>query len=467
MLPNKDPLPGTTIELSPVPLQFPVTSNKCKIPIEVFPHECVKGVARLETSPEAGGIEAMYLQAKKTARRGTIVPLFAVLLIPILAMLCFSIDAGWMVLTRTDLQSTADAAALAGAEQLQELYVQYNLPNNINQGNVLATATGNTPGSPMAMAEKIAKLNKAGNVYINLLDQDVHFGFLDAAGNYTSPYAGFPNTIEVTVRRDGTANTPLQLFFGGILGVPTANLQATARATIYAGTVSSLKSIPGVGAHILPVALDYKVWDNFYATGVSPDGAIHLNASNAGPELKVYPYPGNAPGNFGLLDVGPPANNVPAFRNWIDNGETPNDINFLLDNNLLPVSLSAPKSWKCGPGLKSTLTSDFNSQMWQPNLIPLFKAVQYPSAANGNTYVAASGNGQNATYAIVGFVGVDISNATGSGNNMNISIQPCAVIDPSEVIMNTLPAGTQRDPLTPSVPTPTTYTTFSSAKLTY
>jgi len=409
----------------------------------------------------------MYLQAQKTARRGTIVPLFAVLLIPILAMLCFSIDAGWMVLTRTDLQSTADAAALAGAEQLQELYVQYNLPNNLNQATVLATATGNTPGSPMATAEKIAALNKAGNVYITLLDQDVHFGFLDGSGNYTSPYAGFPNTIEVTVRRDGTANTPLQLFFGGILGIPTANLQATARATIYVGTVSSLKVIPGVGAHILPVALDYKVWDNFYATGVSPDGAIHLNVSNASPELKVYPYPGNAPGNFGLLDVGPPANNVPAFRNWIDNGQTPNDINFLLDNSLLPVSMNAPKSWKCGPGLKSTLTSDFNSQMWQPNLIPLFKAVQYPSDANGNTYIAASGTGQNATYAIVGFVGVAISNATGSGSNMNISIQPMAAIDPSEVILNTIPAGTQRDPLTPSVPTPTTYTTFSSAKLTY
>src|SRR5437899_9433146 len=108
-------------------------------------------------SSQAGGIEAMNTYQRTTHRRGAIVPLFAVLLIPILAMLCFSIDAGWMVLTRTDLQSTADAAALAGAEQLQELYVQYNLPNAINQGSVLARATGNTPGSPMASAEKIAR----------------------------------------------------------------------------------------------------------------------------------------------------------------------------------------------------------------------------------------------------------------------------------------------------------------------
>src|SRR5207245_2454966 len=97
---------------------------------------------------------------------------------------------------------------------------------------------------------------------------------------------------------------------------------------------------------------------------------------NGSPELHVYPYPDNAPGNFGLVDVGPPQNNVPAFRNWIDDGETPNDIIYLLQNNLLPVSLQAPQSWKVGPGLKSTLLANFESVMWVPNLIPLFKATQ-------------------------------------------------------------------------------------------
>jgi hypothetical protein len=104
--------------------------------------------------------------------------------------------------------------------------------------------------------------------------------------------------------------------------------------------------------------------------------------------------------------------------------------------------------------------------MWDPNLIPLFKAAQYPAPSNGNNYIAASGNGQNATYAIVGFAGVAVSHATGSGNNMDISIQPMAVVDPTEVILSNLPAGTQTSPFTPSVSTSTTITTFSSAKLT-
>jgi Flp pilus assembly protein TadG len=391
----------------------------------------------------------------------------ALLLIPLLGMLAFSIDCGWMVLTKTDLQHTADAAALAGAEKLQELYVEYNMPGQLNQAGILMAATTNLPGSPMATAEAFASYNKAGNVNITVPDSDVSFGFTDASGNYTSPYTGFPNTIQVITRRDGTANGSLNLFFGAILGMPTQDLECTARATIYSGTVTTLQVIPGVSAHILPVALDYKVWDVFYATGQSPDGTIHSNAINGWAELHVYPTPGNAPGNFGLLDLGPPSNNIPAFRNWIDDGATPNDISYLLNNGLLPVSMQDPKWWKCGPGLKSTLTPSFQSVMWEPNLIPLFQAVQYPSASNNYVYIAAANQGQGAYYDIVGFVGITVSQATSSGANMDISIQPMASVDPTAVLSGATPAGTQTSPYTPSTSTPTTITTFTSAKLTY
>src|SRR5262249_4151420 len=156
--------------------------------------------------------------------------------------------------------------------------------------------------------------------------------------------------------------------------------------------------------------LDVNIWNTFYLTGASPDGQLHT-AANGYPQLKIYPSPGNAPGSFGLLDVGPSQNDVPAFRNWIDNGETPNDISYLITNQLLPVSIQTPQNWKCGPGLKSTLQSDFYSQMDVPNLIPLFQPVSF------TPYQAASGDGQNATYAIVGFAGVKIKQADGSGSN--------------------------------------------------
>jgi Flp pilus assembly protein TadG len=410
----------------------------------------------------------MYLPNRMHPRRAAVIPFFALMLIPLLGMLAFSIDAGYMALVRSDLQNAADAAALAGAEQLQSLYVQYNQPGQTSQTSILTQATTNSgASSPMATAIRFAGYNKAGNVKLSVPNADVTFGFTDAKGNYTSPYSGFPNTIQVTVRRDRAANGSLKLFFGPVLGMSSIDLTATARATIYEGTVNSLQVIQGVEAHILPVTLDYKFWDQFYSNSTSPDGTIHLNANNGLPELQVFPYPGNAPGNFGLLDVGMPANKTPAFRNWINTGQTPNDISYLVNNNLVPVSLQSPEPWKAGTGVSSTLLSDFQSVEGQPNLLPLFKAAQYPDATNGNVYIAASGSGQNATYEIVGFVGVTISNATGSGGNMVIAVQPSAVVDPTAVLTGATPAGTQTSPLTPSTTTNTTSTTFTSAKLTY
>ena len=417
------------------------------------------------------------LRRQPRRRTGAIAPLTALLLVPLFGMMAFSIDVGYMVVTQAELQNAADAAALAGAEKLQALYVQFNLPlqTATQQQQIYNTATTNTNtwASPTYTAEQFASYNKAGGVYIQVPDADVTFWYKSGsfAPQPCSYPAMFPNTITVVARRDTKVNGALSLFFGGILGTGSVSLMATSSATIYAGDVSSLQVIPNVNAHILPVALDVNVWKNFYLTGQSSDGNTYTNATNGMPELQVYPCPGNAPGNFGLLDVGPPANNTPAFRNWIDDGQTPNDIQYLLNNHLLPVSPSTDTWWKCGPGLKSTLVTNFQSVMWEPNLIPIFKPYQAPSPnlayQTNSSYTAAQGGGQGATYDIIGFVGVTVSRADSNGSNMNISIQPHAVIDPTAVVSNPVPAtSTATTPLTTYMGlTGQSFTTFVSAKL--
>jgi hypothetical protein len=184
-------------------------------------------------------------------------------------MLAFSIDIGYIALVAADLQTAADASALAGAEKLQELYVRYNLPGQSYQNAILNTATTNTTGSPMATAEAFSSYNRAGNVNIIMRDQDVTFSFLDGSGTFHGNYwalgltGGFPNSITVVARRDNIQNSPVSLFFGPIFGFHTKNLTATATATIYSGDVTSLRAIPNVTAHILPVALDVNIWNTF------------------------------------------------------------------------------------------------------------------------------------------------------------------------------------------------------------
>jgi len=80
------------------------------------------------SSPEKGTAMKPTL-VKNPARRGAIIPLGAVLMIPLMGMLAFAVDTGYIVMARSELQNAADAAALAAAEQLNTYYVQYYLPS--------------------------------------------------------------------------------------------------------------------------------------------------------------------------------------------------------------------------------------------------------------------------------------------------------------------------------------------------
>src|SRR5262249_28799892 len=157
-------------------------------------------------------------------------------------------------------------------------------------------------------AQQVAAANKAGGVSVTVPAADVTFSYWDGTHDFAAiSAANFPNTVTVVTRRDDTANGQLGLFFARIFGKTSTPLTATASATIFAGAVNSLKSIPGVNAHTLPVAFDYNFWVKYAGTGKSPDGNIY-NGANGNPQVQVYPYPGQAPGSFGLLDVGVPAN---------------------------------------------------------------------------------------------------------------------------------------------------------------
>src|SRR5262249_41589306 len=144
-----------------------------------------------------------------------------------------------------------------------------------------------------------------------------------------------------------------------------------------------------------------------------------------------------------------------------------NDIQYLLDHNMLPVGpgYQESKEWKVGPGMKSTLLADFQSMLNEPAIIPLMRpyvstsntgpastantdmanttqgAKQYPSGVGNEkaSYIGAKYEGQNGYYEIIGFAGIALTQATGDGTNMNISLQACGTIDATTVLSNINP----------------------------
>jgi len=370
-------------------------------------------------------------------RRGTLAPLGAILMVPILGMTAFSVDMGWISVTRSELKNAADSAAIAAAGQLIDGQVLYNLPSQIAKDAVVSAAQS----SAMGYARQFAARNRAGGVLLTQLnDADVEFGVTDAARNYAplGEWGGYPNTVRVTLRRDASANGPLGLFFARLWGIQSTDLRATSAATIYTGSeVEGFRSDTDVHSLLLPVALDVNVWNQFLWTGQSGNGKIY-SGPNGAPQLQVYPCPKNAPGNFGLLCVGPPASSATAFRDWIDYGPSPDDLRYMMDHGMAPVSASEPKNWTGGPGLENTLGTNFYGISGKQRLIPLFAPISQ------EPYQAAGDQGGNAYYQLVGFGGATVSEVRGNGVNLEISIQPCATLDPTVLYRSTTitPAGT-------------------------
>ena len=384
-------------------------------------------------------------------RRGAIIPMAALLSVVIFGMVAFAVDIGWIAVSQSELQNSADASAFAGVRPLMNGYVQYNLATT---SGAKSTILANSLASARANAIQYAAYNAAGGTKTLVLNTgDIEFGFLDAANNYTAQpdFTGFPNTIKVVLRRDGQANQPLSLFFGAILGTSTTNLNATASATAYTGTINSFTQTT-VNSGMLPVTYDVNHWNNFLKTGQSPDGTT-LTDANGIPEIQAYPST-SFPGNFGQLSLNDSHAGASTEKGWVDNGISSSDISALVSSNLIPLSQHSSKNWDWAgdTGLKASLIMDINNYVGQTFILPLFNPV---NSSAGN-YQAAQGTGANATYQVVQFVGIQI--LPSPNNNGEVIVQPAAVVDPNAIFVQSTvtPAGTSSQLVT----------TFTAPKLT-
>lgn len=401
----------------------------------------------------------MIVPKRPQDRRGAIAPLTALLLVFLLAMVAFAVDLAWVVEVRTELQNAADASALAGANELMEPYVRWQLPNQTSDSK--QTILNLAMASARTTAKNYAKYNRAGNVAaLTLRDEDIQFGFTDGAGNYQalgSPTQtngslppGYPNTIRITLRRDKLANGALPLFFGAVLGKPSSDLSAPASATIYSGVVDSFT--PGAQVTMLPMTYDVNDWKSFLQTGKDPDGKKYTDDAGL-PTLPVYPTIKDR-GNFGELALDGVHAGSSEIRSWIDSGLTPADVGHIKDLGLIPLSGHDPNKWDWigNPGLRTSTIQAANELVGKTFMLPLFKA----SNNDPKNYQAGVGEGSNYYFNIVQFVGVRVMPPWRA--NKTIVVQPAAFVDADDVYLpgSVVPAGTDG----------TFVTTFAVPKLT-
>jgi Flp pilus assembly protein TadG len=415
----------------------------------------------------------MRLVHSHTRRRGAIAPLVAILITLFFGLVAFALDLAWIVEVKGDLQNAADSAALAGAGQLMNGYVQYNLPGQ--SASVQNTILTNAETSATTYATNFAGYNAAGGVSsLTLNSGDVEFGFTDGQGNYTAQTAnsGYPNTVKVTMRRDSSANGPLALFFAPVFGVSNTNLTATARSAIYAANLDSFQNVANLKIRMLPVTYDVNHWNNFIKTGADPDGNKNTDASG-NPDLQVYPSV-KFTGNFGLLGLDDGHAGTSEVNGWIANGLTQTEYQALVnagqgsDTVLIPLSQhnsgilpGASKdglgswNWVGDTGMKTDVIHTLNNYVGQTFLLPLFKPLN-DGSSDPSSYAAGNGNGSHYYYNIVQFVSVKLVSAA----------DKAVVVEPSATVIDFSMAVFQNSPAPAGTGTSSSAGTFTAPKLT-
>jgi Flp pilus assembly protein TadG len=264
--------------------------------------------------------------------RGQAIVLTTIAMVMCCGMAALVLDVGNWFRDKRRLQGTADAAALAGAQQL---------PTNASGAQSMAMSYANQNGGDVAAADIIV----------------------------TSAYQT-NDTIEVNARRTDPG------IFSRVLGITGADLTAHAKARV---------GPPAQALHVAPMVV------------YCGHSLIQNCSNNHTPQFNVPTTldfdPMGAPGAFGMLNLNGGNGTVGASTEgqWIDQG---------FDQYLgLGLYRSDPGAKFNSNPVQSALTNRLNTVL----LFPVFRTL--------------TGNGQNAQYDIIGWIGFYLTGFNVHGNS--------------------------------------------------
>lgn len=330
-------------------------------------------------------------------RRGAVAPFLAVMSVPLVGMIAFSIDYGYLKNVECELQRAADASALAAVMELIPADDGTQSADQV-RATVKAYVQQNLANSP------------AGDNTFTVLDADIEIGcYEETSINGTAPVTfkntGQWDTVRVTLRRDASANGNVNLFFARVLGSDSKPVTATATAVLRRAQA------PKSGADILPFALPVNFWDSL-AEGeqlsIYNDNKIRDADLN---EVTVLDNDGNSvPGNWGTVDIGFDNNATEDLEYQILYGLTQDNLDAMVLSGRIPNAseLATPVTLDADPGISLGIKDEVQAIYGQSRIIPLYDYV----AGDLN----ATGGGDTAQFHVVAWGVVKIVNSFWVGN---------------------------------------------------
>ena len=358
---------------------------------------------------------------RQELRRGAISVLAAVLSIVMIAVVAFSVDIGYVLKAKEEMQRTADAAALATC---------WEYGNQLSKGQTGADASllaRITASDYASYNEVTGKPVSVGANASNDADGDVVFGYVsDLATGADSFQTGDPNlynAVRVQVRKDSTLNGEVPYYFARVFGLQGQMLRAKATAAIIRDVKGFQTPADGSNLAILPFALDLETWNSWNAGQGSdnyrwdPESDQVSAGSDGSLEINLYPQGTGSPGNRGTVDIGNSNNSTSDIARQIVDGISPQDLQALADNGRqLEFDANGQLDLNGDTGISAGVKDELASIIGQPRVIPVFSTVVGP--------------GNNAEYTIVKWIGIRIMDVklTGAMSKKYVTIQSAPII---------------------------------------
>ena len=271
--------------------------------------------------------------------RGGVAIVFAALLPAFVGLIALSVDIAVIATARGQMETAADAAALAGARQLFT-------DNHLVSGASMSAEISAAQSSATAVAAANKVLNAAPVIVANPSNSsngDVVVGYL----NPTSYSAAFTNSgsqssynaVQVTVSRNATHGGVIPALFSRLAGSSGTGISDTSVAVAQNYAVGGFSSSStGMNANILPIALDQTTYNAMIAgnpnklttTGLPTDQYAYnpstgkvTSGQDGIYESSLYPVSNGSPGNWGTVKIGVSNNSTSTLGAQILSGITP------------------------------------------------------------------------------------------------------------------------------------------------
>ncbi len=299
---------------------------------------------------------------KVSSREKGVIAVLVVIVLPVIVgFAALTVDVGVMYNARSDLQTVADATALATAAALADY----------SGGNLISSAR--------TVADTYVSLNKVLGRTVQLDASDVEFG--RASYNATTGKYDFtvnnviPDSVRVTVRMtNDSSNGPLDLYFASVIGISSAEISASAIAKMVPRDIAIVADLSG---------------------SQNDDSELrHLGVT----EINIFDVWANIPPTYGVNGIGDGINATP--QGDPANPIAPPAIGPSTQGNVPSDAAAAAGNGQVGPtwGWMYYWGNDVNAQNYDPRTDPgLIDLPRYSSwnDANLDTWLADIGYSAN------------------------------------------------------------------------